>query len=68
MLCKKKFRFSSERPLYMSPNPIGKYINVMTIVVAEKDRILQGLSFVVSLNMAAYEEACIYQGILSQLL
>jgi hypothetical protein len=40
----------------------------MTIVLAEKDCILQGLSFVVSLNMAAYKEACIYQGILSQVL
>jgi hypothetical protein len=32
---------------------MGKYINVMTILVAEKDCILRGLSFVVSRNMAA---------------
>jgi len=29
---------------YISPNPIGKYINIMRILVAEKDCILQGLS------------------------
>jgi len=40
----------------------------MTIVVPEKDCILQGLSSVVSLNMAVYEEACNNQGILSQVL
>jgi len=29
---------------HIRPNPIGKYINVMTILVSEKDCILQGLS------------------------
>jgi hypothetical protein len=32
---------------------MGKYMNVMTILVAEKDCTLQGLSFVVYLNMVA---------------
>jgi len=29
---------------YISPKSIGKYINIMTNLVAEKDCILQGLS------------------------
>jgi hypothetical protein len=32
---------------------MGKYMNVMTILVAEKDCVLKGLSFVIYFNMVA---------------
>jgi hypothetical protein len=32
---------------------MGKYMNIMTILVAEKNCVLEGLSFVICLNMMA---------------